>query len=185
VPIKLCPPRRGKSPNWTIRGSYLGVRVNQTTGTADGKLARKILTRVKDEVERGVFSRPGAPIFAAAALKYIDAGGDERFILKLVDYFGGMPLARIDQAVIDEAALVLYPRATPATRNRQVYSPMSAILKAVGVTDRLKRPKGGRGARRLQSRALAGCRRDHGRGIWAVPCLPALHRLPSIRRARG
>lgn len=95
------------------------------------------------------------PTFAAAALKYIDAGGDERFLLKLADYFGEMPLARIDQAAIDEAALAIYPRATPATRNQQVYSPMSAILKAAGAADRLKRPKGCRGARRLLDAAAA------------------------------
>jgi integrase len=146
LPLKLCPPRAGKSPNWTIRGSYLGVRVDQTTGTADGKLARKIHAKVKGDIERGAFSRPGAPTFAAAALRYVESGADERFILKLADHFGELPLARIDQAAIDAAAIALY---TPATRNRQVYSPMSAILKAAGVADRLKRPKGGRGAKRL------------------------------------
>lgn len=147
--LKLCPPRTGKSPNWSIRGKYLGFRVNQTTGTPDGKLARKILAKVKDEIESGAFSKSGPPTFAAAALKYIEAGGEEQFILKLADHFGETPLARVDQAAIDQAAIALYPRATPATRNRQVYSPISAILKIAGVADRLKRPKGGRGARRL------------------------------------
>ena len=42
----------------------------------------------------------------------------------------------------------LYPRATPATRNRQVYSPVSAILKMAGVEIPLKRPKGASGVRR-------------------------------------
>ena len=111
MPLKLCPPRTGKSPNWTIRGTYLGVRVNQTAGTADVKLARKILAKVKDEIESGASSKSGAPTLAVAALKYIEAGGDERFILKLADYFGEMPLARIDQAAIDQAAIALYPRA--------------------------------------------------------------------------
>jgi len=191
LPLKLCPPRAGKSPNWTIRGSYLGIRVDQTTGTADGKLARKVLAKVKGDIERGAFSRPGAPTFAAAALRYVESGADERFILKLADHFGEMPLARIDQAAIDAAAIALYPRATPATRNRQVYSPMSAILKAAGVADRLKRPKGGRGAKRLflpnagPGRAFAGRRRGHGRGIRAVPRVPALYRMQAIRRPRG
>ncbi len=149
MPLKLVPPRQGKSPNWTIRGAYLGVRVDQTTGTPDRKLAARKLNQARDEIERGAFSRPGAPTFAAAALKYIESGGEERFILKLADHFGEIALARIDQAAIDEAAAGLYPRASPATRNRQVYSPVSAILKFAGVADRLRRPKGGRGARRL------------------------------------
>lgn len=50
-------------------------------GNPDGKLARKILAKVKDEIESGAFSKSGPPTFAAAALKYIEAGGEERFIL--------------------------------------------------------------------------------------------------------
>ncbi len=112
MPLKLVPPRQGKSPNWTVQGSYLGTSVDRTTGTADKKLAQ-----IPDEIRRGAFSRAGAPTFAAAALKYVESGGDDRFILKLAEHFREMPLVRIDQAAIDEAAIALYPRALPATRN--------------------------------------------------------------------
>jgi integrase len=149
MPIKLVPPREGTSKNWRIRGTYLRERVDQTTGTPDRKLAAKILSKVREDIERGAFSRPGAPTFTDAALNYCQAGGERRFVLRLADHFGETPLTRIDQAAVDAAALALYPRATPATRNRQVYSPVSAILKAAGVPDGLKRPKGARGARRL------------------------------------
>ena len=149
MPIKLEAPRAGLSKNWRIRGTYLGVRVDQTTGAPDKKIAAKVLAKVRDEIEDGAFSRPGAPTFAGAALKYVEAGGEERFVLRLAEHFGETPLTRIDQAAVDAAALALYPRATPATRNRQVYSPVSAILKVAGVADGLKRPKGARGARRL------------------------------------
>jgi integrase len=149
VPIKLVPPRDGMSKNWRIRGTYLRERVDQTTGTPDRKLAAKMLAKVREEIERGTFSRPGAPTFADAALSYCQAGGERRFVMRLHDHFGETPLTRIDQAAVDAAALALYPRATPATRNRRVYSPVSAILKAAGVAEGLKRPKGARGARRL------------------------------------
>lgn len=99
--------------------------------------------------QRGAFVRPGAPTFAGAALKYVEAGGEQRFILKLAEHLGEMPLTAIDQAAIDATALALYPRATAATRNRQVYSPISAVLKSAGIAKRFKRPKGGRGKRRL------------------------------------
>jgi integrase len=149
MPLKLIEPRIGYSKNWRIRGAYLGHRIDQTAGTPDKKIAAKILARIRDEIECGAFSQPGAPTFASAANKYLDAGGELRFVLKLADHFGETPLARINQAAVDAASLALYPRATPATRNRQVYSPVSAILKAAGVADGLKRPKGARGARRL------------------------------------
>lgn len=146
MPIKLIEPRH-PSPNWTLRGTYLGIRISQTTGTVDRKLAAKKLAQLKDEIERGAFSKPGAPTFAIAAEKYTAHGGENRFILKLAEYFGHMPLARIDQDAIDDAALALYPRASPATRNRQVYSPVSAILKKAGVKNRVERPTGSCGER--------------------------------------
>lgn len=155
MPIKLVAPRKGKSPNWTIRGTYLGQRVEQTAGTPDKRLAMRFLAKIRDEIERGAFAKPSAPTFADATLKYIDAGGEKRelgegrFVLKLAEHFGDMPLTRIDQAAVDEAAIELYPHATPATRNRQVYSPVSAILKLAGITERFKRPKGSRGQSRL------------------------------------
>jgi integrase len=149
MPLKLIPPRTGKSPNWTIRGTHLRIRVDQTTGTSDERLARKQLAKVRDEIERGAFSRPGAPTFASAALNYIDTGGEPRFVLKLAEHFGEAPLSRIDQAAIDAAAVTLYPRASQATRNRQVYSPISAILKRAGVEDKIRRPKGAGGVSRM------------------------------------
>ncbi len=46
----------------------------------------------------------------------------------LIDRFGTTPLSRIDQAAIDRAARELKPAASNATRNRQVYMPIGAVL---------------------------------------------------------
>ncbi len=148
MPLKLVPPRDGKSPNWTIRGTYLRVRVDQTAGTPDRRVAARKLARIREDIERGDFSRPGAPTFASAALDYIDAGGEKRFVLRLAEHFGALPLEKIDQAAINKAAIDLYPDATPATRNRQVHSPASAVLKHAGIETKIKRPKGWRGKKR-------------------------------------
>ncbi len=59
----------------------------------------------------------------------MEAGGERRFQPPLIKHFGTTPLAKIDQAAIDRAAKLLYPSATPATLNRQVYTPISAVLK--------------------------------------------------------
>jgi integrase len=59
-----------------------------------------------------------------------------------------MPLANINQAAIDDAAVKLYSDALPATRNRQVYSPVSAILKHNGFHTPIKRPAGSQGTQR-------------------------------------
>jgi integrase len=146
MPIKLIPPRPGKSPNWTIRGTHFGVGINQTSGTPDKKIAAKVAAKIRDDIERGAISSPSAPTFARAALKYIEAGGERRFVMILAEHFGAKPIEHITQSDIDEAAIALYPHASPATRNRQVYSPISAIMKSAGIERELKRPKGARGA---------------------------------------
>lgn len=146
MPLKLQPPRAGKSPNYTVRGTYLSVRVDRTTGTADKATATKELNRIKREIERGRYdTTERVRTFASAALSYLRHGGEAKFIEPLTDHFEATPLSEIDQEAIDEAAVKLYPGATAATRNRQVYTPMSAILKHAGAVTQLKRPKGAAG----------------------------------------
>jgi hypothetical protein len=48
--LKLYPPRKDKSPNWSIRGVYLGERVNRTTGVTDKKTAAKVLASIKEQI---------------------------------------------------------------------------------------------------------------------------------------
>lgn len=150
MPLKLVPPRTGKSPNYRIRGTYLGQYVDSTAGTPDRKKAGKVLAAVKDDIERGRFARKGPVTYADAATAYLDNGGDETFLERLTEHFGVTPLHDIDQAAIDQAAMTLYPDATPATRNRQVYTPMSAILKHAGIDFAVKRPRGAQGQTRTE-----------------------------------
>lgn len=150
MPLELKAPREGKSPNYTIRGTYLGVSVDRTSGTPDKATARRVVKAIERDIERGRFGEKAGPTFARAALNYLDANGEDRFIARLNDHFGDMPLSGIGQAEIDEAAAALYPNASAATRNRQVYTPMSAVLKRADVQILIKRPVGSGGKRRLQ-----------------------------------
>lgn len=159
MPIKLIPPRQGRSKNWRIRGTYLKQYVDESAGTADQKLARKKLQQIRAEIERGEFTSRSEPTFVSDAVAYIEAGGDARFLghfdesigkwTGLIAHFGETPRSRIDQTAIDSAAVKLYPDATPATRNRQVYTPVSAVLKHAGVDRKLRRPAGAQGEERV------------------------------------
>ena len=71
----------------------------------------------------------------------MESGGERRFVAPLLRHFGDMPIDRIDQQAIDRIATALYPNGSTATRNRQVYSPLSAILKFAGMTRNIRRPK--------------------------------------------
>ncbi|MGQ7418750.1 hypothetical protein ACTGW1_12295, partial [Streptococcus suis] len=73
MPLTLRPPRKGKTPNYSIRGTYLRVYVETTAGTPDKKLAQKELRRIRESIERGDYTPatqvepPPAPTFADAA----------------------------------------------------------------------------------------------------------------------
>ena len=51
------------------------------------------------------------------------------FSTKSSDYFGTTPLAKIDQDAIDKGARKIYPNVSSATRDRQFYTPASAVIK--------------------------------------------------------
>src|SRR5690349_24644300 len=125
--IKLV--RRPKSPNWVIRGTIRGIRVEESAGTSDKRIAEEI--RAKREAEllaQSVYGRRATATFAEAALSYLEQGGASRFLEPIIRHFGTLPLAQIDQDAIDKGARKLFPNATAATRNRQFYTPTSAVL---------------------------------------------------------
>jgi integrase len=145
VPLKLVPPRKGKTPFWYVRGTYLGQFVDRSTKTDRKAVARKFIEKWQREIERGEFAVENQPTFLSAAVHYLKHDGHARPVPRLIEHFGEKPLRQIDQAEIDAAALALFPNHSPATRNREVYTPVSAILKGAGFETKIKRPKGSRG----------------------------------------
>jgi integrase len=121
--------RRPKSPYWIIRGTIRGIRIEESSGTYDKKIAEEI--RAKREAEilaESVYGRRATATFAQAALSYIERGGSKRYLNKIITHFATTPLARIDQDAIDRGARKLYPDALDSTRVRQFYVPVSAVL---------------------------------------------------------
>ena len=145
MPLKLVPPRKGKSPNWAIRGTYLGRYVDRSSKTGNRTLAAKVLKGIERQIERGELTEPGEQTFAGAAAAYMKAGGERTYLKKLLEHFGNKPLGSIGQQEIDGAAVSIYPHSGPATRNRSVYTPCSAVLRHAGYAINLRRPKGSGG----------------------------------------
>jgi len=48
---------------------------------------------------------------------------------RIIRHFATIPLAQVNQDAIDKGARKLYPDASDATRNRQFYTPVSAVLR--------------------------------------------------------
>jgi integrase len=131
--------RRQGSEHWYIRGTVRGQSAFETTGTDNQEIAEAIRIKRENELlERSVFGAPSTTTFPKAALSYLEDGGEGRFLGKfdkatgrwtlLIGHFEHTPIGKIGQAEIDAAAKVVYPTASPATRKRQVYAPMSAVL---------------------------------------------------------
>lgn len=150
MPIKLIPPRQGKTPYWYMRGSHLRISVYESCGTDRRSVARKVRDARERAIERGEWPvqaapRVDEPTFLSAAVRYMEAGRRPKYLAKIIKHFGLTPLKDIDQAAIDDAAAALYPNVTPATRNVCVYTPISAVLHFNGIDITLRRPKGAKG----------------------------------------
>ena len=152
MPLKLHPPREGKTPNYQIRGTYRGIRIDLTSGSSNEKIAKQRLKEIErdidDRIKCGRIAKANGPTFVNAVNRYLNTGGEDRFLKQLVGYFGSTLITEITQEMVDDAAITLLPKATPATRNRQVYTPISAILKASRVKTQFDRPKGSKGTPR-------------------------------------
>lgn len=148
MPLKISK-GANKSPNYRIRGTYLKVKIDESARTSDYNTARKRLKQIKDEIERGAFQpKPIGPTLGDAIELYVREKKNERFIMPLLDYFGDIPLSQITAQSIMRASHDLLPNAANATRNRQVFTPMLAILRMSGVLIAVKRPDKAQGNRR-------------------------------------
>jgi integrase len=149
MPLKVHPPRSGKTPNYSIRGTYLGVAVDRSTGTSKKAVAEQQRKALEAKIERGEYpekpKQRNAPTFLSAAVAYMKAGRRRRYVGRLIEYFKDTPLEAIGQDAIDTAAATLYPNVSPSTRNGCVYTPVSAILHHAGVDITVRRPKGHKG----------------------------------------
>lgn len=145
MPLKIV--KRPKSPNLYIRGTVAGIYVDESTRTSDRARAEYLKTKLENEIlDQSIYGAKKTATFADAAISYMQAGGEKRFITPLLKHFGTTSLLNITQHSIDHAAAVLYPNASPATRVRQVYTPMASIVKRAaksGLCDYLEiqRPK--------------------------------------------
>lgn len=128
MPLRLT--RRHNSPNWYIRGTVRGIAIDESTRTDRREAAEALRIRREAELlDRSIHGRRATATFLEAAVSYMEAGGETRYLGPLIDHFGALRLAALDQMAIDVAAQALYPAAAPATRNRQVYTPISAVLR--------------------------------------------------------
>lgn len=121
--------QRTKGGNWYIRGSVRGIRIAESTGLSNKRKAEAVLAKRSNEIwKESVFGKPATVTFAQAAASYASDGGDSRHLSPLIRFFGERKIGSIGQSEIEAAARKLKPGASPATINRQIFTPTSAVL---------------------------------------------------------
>jgi len=124
------------------------------TGSDTKALCRQDCDRLNQELEAAASAGPLEPTFEEAVLIYLGAGGDRRFLgeeegkprNKLLDFLGQYRVNEINDQVMIKALTAIYPTATPATINRQLYTPVISVLRMASKgkpwKPDLTRPKG-------------------------------------------
>lgn len=159
----LTPYYRRDRRKWYARGTY-------PLKTPEGKIERKRgyvgegsdtraqcqadCDRLNREIEEAIKAGPLAPTFEEAVVTYLGSGGDARFLgeeegkpgNRLLDCLAQFRCDEIDDATMVRTANKLYPTATAATINRQLYTPVISVLRLASKGKHwkpaLRRPKG-------------------------------------------
>lgn len=127
MPLKLQ--RRKNTGNWYLRGTVRGRQIYESTGTPVRKIAEEIRIRRETEaLDVSIHGERLAFTFTDAALSYLEAGGDGTHLDPLLKRFKGKLLSEIGQEEIDKAAVQLKGDLSAATKNRQIYTPIMAVI---------------------------------------------------------
>lgn len=119
--------RRGEI--WHYSGTIAGQRIRGTTGTKDKARAQRIAAEEEARHWKSHLDGPSSVLtFAQAAGLYRTAEKSTRFLEMVENYWKDTPIRQITAGAIRQSALVLFPTAKGATRNRQVIVPTQAII---------------------------------------------------------
>jgi hypothetical protein len=87
--------RRAGSPYYYIRGTVRRIRVTESTGTDNKRVAEEIKAKRESEIlAQSIYGRAATATFAEAVVSYIEAGGSKRFLKGPLEHFRTIPLAR-------------------------------------------------------------------------------------------
>jgi integrase len=125
MPVKIY--KRGEI--WHYRGTVAGRLLRGTTRTARKEIALRIAAELEAKHWKGHLDGPASVLtFAQAAMLYRTAGKQDRFLRPIEDHWKDTPVKAINAGAIRQSAIVLYPTAGAATRNRQAIVPTQAII---------------------------------------------------------
>lgn len=114
---------------WWIDGKFTHGRVRESSRETERRHAESYaLRREGEERRREEFGDEAVITFGAAAGIYLDAGKSARYLTPIFNKWEHRLVRDIKPGNVHDLARELYPAAGPATRNRQVISPVQAVI---------------------------------------------------------
>ncbi|MBV1833040.1 tyrosine-type recombinase/integrase [Novacetimonas pomaceti] len=146
MPLKVV--KRAKSENFYLRGNVSGQSIFESTGTSDRRIAEEIRRKREAELwQETVYGKRAVITFAEAVTAYLDdrprSQATQRYLLRLMPYFGKMRLSDIDGTCLRGAYQSILrdgESASPATKKRAVRTPLQAILEFGAIQKWCDRP---------------------------------------------
>lgn len=118
-----------KTGVYYIRGTVQRVSYDQSARTRVKAEAEAIRAKLEAEAfKRAVYGDRAVATFGEAAEGYLLAGGSPDHLGPLLLEIGVMPLRDLSQTFLDKLAVRMKPEAKAATRVRQIYTPVSAVM---------------------------------------------------------
>ena len=137
--------------SWTEKdasGNLVRRRSTKGSGTDTRGACQVQCDALNVRLEAALNEGPHVPSFAEAAAVYIELGHEARFLHdRLLDVIGHVRCDEIDNATMVKAANTVYSGCAAVTINRQLYTPVVAVLSFAAQDQhwrpqKLKRPKG-------------------------------------------
>lgn len=130
MPLKVY--KRGGTYHYT--GTVAKRRLRGTTGTADKLRAEEIAAKAEADEWKRRLNGPGSVLtFAKASILYRAAGKMStrrqiKYLEKIEDFWKDTLVKDMTAGAIRQSAIDIYPKASAATRNRQVITPTRAVI---------------------------------------------------------
>lgn len=152
MPLKLY--KRPGSEIYYIRGKVQHLSWDRSAKTTSRGEAEALRAKIEAELfKRAVYGDKAVATFDEAVTLYLDADGSPDHLEPIMDRIGHRLLSDVNQALVDNLARELKPKASASTRVRQIYTPILAVMNqaaVAGICDpiKLRKPKvaGGRTA---------------------------------------
>lgn len=115
---------------YEIYGRVEGNRIRKRISSRDRRSVEEQASELERSIRKeAVFGSEAVVTFHYAAMKYVENGGEAQFLPPIMEYFRKFKtIGLINPGQVREAALKIYPGAAPATQNRQVITPTSAVI---------------------------------------------------------